>query len=199
MNYYEYQDYLSHYGIKGMKWGVRRYKNTDGSLTAAGKKRKMYLDQDGALTSAGKKQMNKLNKLDEFDNYVRDNRYLAEKNVQRFKDGKSPVSKMLTKLNETHVSNFSKTIDQNDAKIKRLITDMKDQSVDVVLGYNPYSDRLYYKQSDSQRTQARDNKLYRKEGIKITRDSEGRIASVKGESVDTRTVKRINKIARNGY
>lgn len=32
-------DELMHYGIKGMKWGVRRYQNKDGTLTAAGKKR----------------------------------------------------------------------------------------------------------------------------------------------------------------
>lgn len=30
---------LLHWGIKGMKWGVRRYQNKDGTLTAAGKKR----------------------------------------------------------------------------------------------------------------------------------------------------------------
>ena len=32
---------LYHHGIRGMKWGVRRYQNKDGSLTPAGKKR-MY-------------------------------------------------------------------------------------------------------------------------------------------------------------
>lgn len=30
---------LYHYGVKGQKWGIRRYQNADGSLTSAGKKR----------------------------------------------------------------------------------------------------------------------------------------------------------------
>lgn len=36
---------LYHHGIKGMKWGVRRFQKKDGSLTSAGKKR--YSDSDG--------------------------------------------------------------------------------------------------------------------------------------------------------
>lgn len=36
---YEESLELEHFGVKGMKWGVRRYQNTDGTLTAAGKEK----------------------------------------------------------------------------------------------------------------------------------------------------------------
>ena len=38
MNFNE-QSFLCHYGIKGMKWGIRRYQNKDGTYTNAGKER----------------------------------------------------------------------------------------------------------------------------------------------------------------
>ena len=51
MNYIsnlEVSPYLQHYGILGMHWGVRRYQNADGSLTAAGKKRYDQLEAQAA-------------------------------------------------------------------------------------------------------------------------------------------------------
>ena len=35
----DYRNYIAHFGVKGMKWGVRRYQNSNGSYTSAGKKR----------------------------------------------------------------------------------------------------------------------------------------------------------------
>ena len=39
MDYFIRNGELYHWGVKGMRWGVRRYQNADGSLTDAGKKR----------------------------------------------------------------------------------------------------------------------------------------------------------------
>lgn len=48
---------LCHYGVKGMRWGVRRYRNDDGTLTDAGKKR---YDRDVRENNAKKKE-NRIN------------------------------------------------------------------------------------------------------------------------------------------
>lgn len=43
---------LAHYGIKGQKWGVRRFQNDDGTWTAAGKER--YGDDSGTRSAGGR-------------------------------------------------------------------------------------------------------------------------------------------------
>ena len=60
---------LRHHGIKGQKWGVRRFQNADGSLTATGRKRYGIDDLKDSL--------DKLNKADSLINTAK--KYQAEK------------------------------------------------------------------------------------------------------------------------
>ena len=54
--------YLAHHGIKGQKWGVRRYRNEDGTLTEAGKKRYASMSGD-ELYKHVKKDIRKARKV----------------------------------------------------------------------------------------------------------------------------------------
>ena len=60
-NYYN-PEVIEHHGIKGMKWGIRRYQNADGTLTAAGKKRYGSYGEAGLFTHYKKKYESKLKK-----------------------------------------------------------------------------------------------------------------------------------------
>ena len=42
---YTMDEFIAHHGILGQRWGIRRYQNKDGSLTAAGRKHWDQLDR----------------------------------------------------------------------------------------------------------------------------------------------------------
>lgn len=79
---------LYHHGIKGQKWGVRRYQNKDGSLTQKGKKR--YSKE---LYSEMKKNDRKLSRTD-YKNAVKN----KLSNDKRVKDYVSSNSKEYKKI-----------------------------------------------------------------------------------------------------
>ena len=53
---------LQHHGIKGMHWGIRRYQNPDGTLTAEGQKRYNTMKRDSQLYGNGIAKMERLNR-----------------------------------------------------------------------------------------------------------------------------------------
>ena len=67
-------DELYHFGVKGMKWGVRRYQNKDGSLTKAGRQRAQK--DANKLSEAMSKHLDSTN---DFQRSIT-RRYLVDKN-----------------------------------------------------------------------------------------------------------------------
>lgn len=90
---------LMHWGIKGMKWGVRRYQNKDGSLTPAGKKRydkeMAKLKEEEKIAKNKLRTQAKLNKLDE-----------KRKEIEALKSGK-PVAKSTKQHSKPSVKDMS--------------------------------------------------------------------------------------------
>lgn len=56
------EEHLKHHGILGMHWGVRRFQREDGSLTSAGKKRKLANEHKNEGEKAKKSVFSKENK-----------------------------------------------------------------------------------------------------------------------------------------
>lgn len=69
------EDCLKHWGIKGQKWGVRRFQNEDGTRTEAGKKREKKARETDSMDD--EELRNKVNRLQNEQNY---RRIMSERN-----------------------------------------------------------------------------------------------------------------------
>lgn len=122
-------DVLIHYGILGMKWGVRRYQNKDGSLTSAGKKRYSNNDNTKEAPQKNTEEPKKKSVKDMSDEELRRevNRMQLEQNYlrmtgQNIEKGKSAAEIALGKMKESFVS----TVAQKSGQIlaERLVNSM---------------------------------------------------------------------------
>ena len=108
-------NYICHHGIKGQKWGVRRYQNEDGSLTPAGKERlKTYKNYEtGRINSKYNKRISK-----------------AESKIDRLKE-KGASEKRLDKAQEKKDRLEARKLIESDYVKKMTYEDMKAEQIAV--------------------------------------------------------------------
>ena len=86
---FTYSDELYHHGILGMKWGIRRFQNKDGSLTPQGRKRKKLLKYE---TRPSNRSTSLFNNEEKRANTVAESRKEAADTV-KFYGGKNVAKK----------------------------------------------------------------------------------------------------------
>lgn len=78
--------YLAHHGIKGMRWGVRRFQEEDGTLTEAGKKRYAdYMSLNRRDRAAYRRASKAYGRADITREEIKDARVLSKRDLKKLK------------------------------------------------------------------------------------------------------------------
>lgn len=118
------EDYLKHFGILGMKWGVRRYQNPDGTLTEEGKRR-YGKDSDDSKPSKKVSEMTD-EELSGAINRMRNEKAYKDLMRELYPEKVTLMDKIVDKVkNETIPNTVSKVISDTTAKFIDKYTTVK--------------------------------------------------------------------------
>ena len=120
-------DELAHHGIKGQRWGVRRFQNADGSLTSAGEKRYGDGDSGSSGSSNGSKSSNQQN--------------LSEKDRKKAeKEKKKAIKKFENNVANNWSDSYNKATEVMNEELKKINKNPKyaDEKLDDPGVYESY-------------------------------------------------------------
>lgn len=133
MNDFKKYSELYHHGIKGQKWGVRRFQNEDGTLTPLGKQKLHDLNEEYAIHQHYKEEMEHNKKLmsghlnDEEKEYLSDVQkkmlaYASKENsiFQKMYKFVSPLSEKMMKRSEEKIQNYLKEFKEDGVNLYRM-------------------------------------------------------------------------------
>lgn len=115
---------LKHHGIKGQKWGVRRFQNSDGSLTAAGRKRYSTDDYKNTLDKVKQadKTLNTVKKaINEADAKSYEKKVKYELSKMSDKELQQAVSRLNMEERYSQVMNQRYRLEQGESRVNKIL------------------------------------------------------------------------------
>ena len=165
MNDYLVTKELYHHGIKGQKWGVRRYQNEDGTLTEAGRKR--VTNHLGKIEPGYYTHRGFIKDKTKTYTFLRENNIITDSDVKKQRELEDKYIDAVKKINsKAFVNGMVLVSKQENQKLNKMVKDITSNLEDIstkVLNNNERSLRKIKMAQEYLRTlMYRDEEFYKK-------------------------------------